>query len=116
VEDIITTPPQQEPYDRLKAELLTRFSSSREQRVRQLHSHEEMGDREVWSLAQDVPNDLLRNILDIRLPLHVQAIISGQTEAVSSQTPTSRTEFAGLFPCLTQRASPLRRSKTQPGY
>jgi len=80
VEDIITTPPQQEPYDRLKAELLRRFSNSHDQRRRQLHSHEEMGDREVSSLAKDVPNDFLRNIWDSQLPPHVQAIISGQTE------------------------------------
>jgi len=36
-EHIIPTPPQQEPYDRLKAELLSPFSTSRERRVRQLH-------------------------------------------------------------------------------
>ena len=36
VEDIITSPPEQEPYDRLKSELVRRFSTSREQRMRQL--------------------------------------------------------------------------------
>ena len=80
VEDIITKPPLQEPYERLKAELLRRFSTSRKQRVIQLHSHEEMGDREVWSLAQDVPNNFPRNIWGSRLPPHLQAIITGQTE------------------------------------
>jgi hypothetical protein len=45
VEDIITTPLQDNPYDRLKAELVKRLSTSREQRVIQLLSHEEMGDR-----------------------------------------------------------------------
>ena len=45
VEDIITSPQEHEPYDRLKAELVRRLSTSREQRVRQLLSHEEMGDR-----------------------------------------------------------------------
>jgi len=34
VEDIITSPPDQDPYDRLKAELVRRLSTSREQRVR----------------------------------------------------------------------------------
>jgi len=33
------------------------FSTSREQRVGQLLSHDEMGDREVWNLAPDVPDD-----------------------------------------------------------
>jgi len=36
VENIITAPPEREPYDRLKAELIHRLSTSREQRVRQL--------------------------------------------------------------------------------
>ena len=47
VEDIITSPPDQDPYDRLKAELVRRLSTSREQRVRQLLSHEEMGDQKT---------------------------------------------------------------------
>jgi len=45
VEDIIFSPPEHEPYDRLKAELVRRLFTSREQRVRQLLSHEEKGDR-----------------------------------------------------------------------
>jgi hypothetical protein len=44
VEDIITSPVH-DPNDRLKAKLVHRLSTSREQRVRQLHSHEESGDR-----------------------------------------------------------------------
>jgi hypothetical protein len=47
VEDILTAPPQTEPYDKLKAELILRLSASREQRVRQLLSHEELGDRKL---------------------------------------------------------------------
>jgi hypothetical protein len=69
VEDIITSPPEHEPHDRLKAELVGRLSTSRQQRVRQLLSHEEMGDRKpsqfLWQLkglAPDVPDDFLRTI------------------------------------------------------
>jgi len=87
VEDIITSPPDQDPYDRLKAELVRRLSTSREQRVRQLLSHEEMGDRKpsqflrhLKGLAPDVPDDFLRTIWASRLPPHVQAILAGQTE------------------------------------
>jgi hypothetical protein len=36
VEDIINSPPEQDPYDRLKEELVRRLSISREQRVRKL--------------------------------------------------------------------------------
>jgi hypothetical protein len=87
VEDIITAPPEHEPYDRLKAELVRRLSTSREQRVRQLLSHEEMGDRKpsqflrhLKGLAPDVPDDFLRTIWASRLPQHVQAILAGHTE------------------------------------
>ena len=44
VEDTITSLPEHEPYDRLRAELVRRLSISREQRARQLLSHKEMGD------------------------------------------------------------------------
>jgi hypothetical protein len=87
VEDIITSPPEQEPYDRLKAELVRRLSTSREQCLRQLLSHEELGDRKpsqflrhLKGLAPDVPEDFLRTIWSSRLPPHVKAILAGQTE------------------------------------
>jgi hypothetical protein len=87
VEDIITAPPAHDPYDRLKAELISSLSTSREQRVRQLLSHEEMGDsnpsqflRHIKGLAPDIADDFLRTIWTIRLPPHVQAILAGQTE------------------------------------
>jgi hypothetical protein len=55
-----TSLPEEEPYDR-------RLSTSREQRVRQLLSHEEIGDRKpslfvqyLKALAPDVPDDFLR--------------------------------------------------------
>jgi hypothetical protein len=44
VEDI-TSPPEHESYDRLKAELIRRLSTSRTQHVTQLLSQEEKGDR-----------------------------------------------------------------------
>jgi len=63
------------------------LSTSREQRVRQLLSHEEMGDRKplqflrhIKSLAPYVPDDSLRTIWASRLPSHVQAILAGQNE------------------------------------
>ena len=82
----ITAPPEHEPYDRLKAELVHRLCTSREQRVRQLLSQEEMRDRKplqflrhLKGLAPDVPDDFLRTIWASRLPPQVQAIRAGQT-------------------------------------
>ena len=86
VEDIITTPPEDEPYDRLKAELVRWLSTSRKQHVWQLLSHEEMGDwkpshflQHLKGLAPDIPDDFLRTIWASRLPPQVQAILAGQT-------------------------------------
>jgi hypothetical protein len=93
VEDIIIAPPEHKPYNRLKSELLRRLSTSREQRVRQLLSHEEMGDRKpsqflrhLKGLEPDVPDDFLSNIWASRLPQHVQAILAGQTEGSLDST------------------------------
>jgi len=49
VEVIISSAPVHEPSNRLKAELVRRFSISLEEYVRQLLSHDEMGEWEVWS-------------------------------------------------------------------
>jgi hypothetical protein len=87
VEDIITAPPANEPYTTLKNELVRRLSSSREQRARQLLTHEEMGNRQpsqflchLKNLAPDVPDDFLRSTWSSRLPSHIQTILAGQAE------------------------------------
>jgi len=122
VEGIIS-PPEQEPYDRLKPELVRRLSTSREQRVRQLISHEEMCDRKqsqfllhLKSLAPDVPDDFLRTICASRLPPQSKPFLPARLRAVCIQPPTSLTEPARLLPCLPQPASPLRIPTTQPDY
>jgi hypothetical protein len=45
VDDIINSPPQQEPYTTLKMELVKWLCRSKDQRTRQLFEFEEMGDR-----------------------------------------------------------------------
>jgi hypothetical protein len=69
VEDIIISPPQQEPYDWPKAQLVRWLSTSRKQHVRQLLTHEKTGDqkpsqflRHLKGLTPDVPNNFLRTI------------------------------------------------------
>jgi hypothetical protein len=87
VEDLIISPPGNEQYTTLKTELVRRLSASRDQRVRQLLTHEEMGDRKpsqflrhLNSLAPDVPDAFLRSIWSSRLPIHIQTILAGQAE------------------------------------
>jgi hypothetical protein len=69
IQDIITFPPERDPYTTLRTELVRRLSPSREQHIRQLFKLEEMGDgkpsqfvRHIRSLAPDVPDDYLRSI------------------------------------------------------
>jgi hypothetical protein len=45
VEDIISSPPEEDPYTTLRTELVRRLSLSREKRIRQLLTLEEMGDQ-----------------------------------------------------------------------
>ena len=86
VEDIITKPPSTNKYEELKTQLITRLSATQEQRVRQLLSHEELGDRKPSQFLRhlktlagaDVPDDFLRSLWSSRLPAHIQAIIATQ--------------------------------------
>ena len=106
VEDLIISPPANEPYTTLKTELVRRLSASRDQRVRQLLTHEEMGDRKpsqflrhLKSLAPDVPDDFLRSIWSSRLPTHIQTILAGQAEGnvdAASQLADRISEVAPL--------------------
>lgn len=88
VKDIITNPPTENKYEKIKTELISRLSASQEQRVRQLLTHEELGDRKpsqflrhLRNLAgSDVPDEFVRSLWTSRLPSHVQAIIAAQVD------------------------------------
>jgi hypothetical protein len=88
VENIIfISTPKDGPYTTLKAELVCRLSSSRDQCVRQLLTNEEMGDRKpshflchLESLAPDMSDDFLGSIWSSRLPPHIQTVLAGQAE------------------------------------
>ena len=89
VEDVITKPPATGRYQYLRTKLIERLSSSEEQRVRQLISEEELGDRKpsqflrhLRSLAgtTTLQDNLLRRLWLRRLPSHVQAILTAQSE------------------------------------
>jgi hypothetical protein len=87
VEVIITSPPERDPYTTLRTKLVRRLSPSREQRIRQVPTFEEMGDRKpsqflrhLRSLAPHVPEDFIYTIWSSRLPPNIQAILAGQQE------------------------------------
>jgi hypothetical protein len=74
VRDILQTPPRSDKYEALKTALISRLSSSEEQRIQQLLQREDLGDRKpseflrhLRSLAT-VPENLLRSLWTNRLP------------------------------------------------
>lgn len=86
VEDIITTPPSSNKYDKLKNELIKRLSMSSEKKVKQLLQSEEMGDRNPSQFLRHlrhlagptIPNDFLRTVWSSRLPENLQTIVASQ--------------------------------------
>lgn len=88
VEDIITGPTAPNKYEQLKTELIKRLSVSREKKINQLLTNEELGDRKptqflrhLKSLAgKDVPEEFMRSIWTSRLPTSTQSIIAGQAK------------------------------------
>jgi hypothetical protein len=87
VEDIITSPPQRDPYCKLRTELLKRLSLSREQRAHRILELEEMDDRKLSqflshlrSLVLQLPDYFLRTIWTSRLPAKVQSTLACHPE------------------------------------
>ncbi|XP_071568714.1 uncharacterized protein [Temnothorax nylanderi] len=84
IEDIITSPPTEKKYEKLKQTLIQRLSASQEQRTRQLLEHEELGDRKpsqflrhLRGLASTtVPDSLFRTLWLGKLPAQMQVILA----------------------------------------
>jgi hypothetical protein len=84
VKDLIISPPVNEPYTTFKTELVRRLPTSRDQRVLQVLTHEEVGDRKpsqfLRHLKSLAPDDLLRSVCSSKLPNHIQTILAAQAE------------------------------------
>jgi hypothetical protein len=142
VEDVITSPPQHDPYTKLKTELLKRLSPSKDQRTQQLLVFEKMGDRKpsqflrhLRSLALDVPDYHLRTIWTNRLPTNIRTTLACHpeieldaaalcadriTEAVpppalaSIGQPTDTTELLRRIEELSRRVETLSTERNRP--
>lgn len=83
VEDILTGPAD---YKRLKSELIKRLSVSRENKVKQLLMHEQLGSRKPSQFLRhlqhlagpEIPEDFLKTIWTSRLPVGMQPIVASQ--------------------------------------
>lgn len=88
VRDVITNPPANDKYAKLKNELIKRLSASRERRVKQLLMHEELGDRKPSQLLRhmqslagpSVPDEFLKSVWSSRLPTNILTIIASQDD------------------------------------
>lgn len=97
VRDIVLNPPDTGKYEKLKTELIKRLTISREREVKQLLTHEDLGDRKpsqflrhLQNLAgKEVPEDFLKTLWTSRLPSNIQT-------AIASQTSTSLEALADL--------------------
>lgn len=96
IKDIVKNPPNTNKYDKIKSELISRLSSSQEQRVRQLLTHEDIGDRKpsqflrhLQNLAgPNVPDDFVRSLWSSRLPTHIQVIVASQPRSSLDELAT----------------------------
>lgn len=89
VEDLVINPPGKDRYSWIKEEMIRRFSTSESQKVRQLLSGEELGDRKptqflrhLRSLAGKTFSDdkIMRELWLQRLPRNAQAILTAQAD------------------------------------
>lgn len=86
VKDIIISPPARNRYDKIKTELIKRLSASHEKKVKQLLTHEELGDRKPSQFLRhlqdlagpSVPDDFLKSIWSNRLPRNIQTVLASQ--------------------------------------
>lgn len=89
IKDVIMAPPAKNKYEKLKTELIKRLSASRENEVKQLLIHEELGDRKPSQFMRhlqhlagpDIPQEFLKTIWTSRLPRHIQTVIAAQPDA-----------------------------------
>ena len=91
VQDLLLTPPEEEPYEKLKDQLIARLADSERQKLRQLLTAEELGDRKPTQLlrkmqlllgekAKFINGSLLRELFLQRLPSNVQMILASADE------------------------------------
>ncbi|XP_069358833.1 uncharacterized protein [Maniola hyperantus] len=86
VKELIVNPPERHRYNKIKTELIRRLSASHEKKVKQLLTHEELGDRKPSQFLrhlQDlagpaVPADFIKSIWSQRLPSNIQTLVASQ--------------------------------------
>lgn len=89
IQDIVNDPPAVDPYKKIKDEMIARFSTSQERKIKQLLEHEELGDRtpsqflrQLQNLAgTTTPSDFVKTLWLNRLPKATQTALATQKTA-----------------------------------
>lgn len=113
VEDVLTSPPKTDMYERLKAELIKRLSVSKENQLKQLLMHEELGDRKPSQFLRhlrqlagtDIPDNFLKTIWTSRLPNNIQVIIACQDTAPLQSLADMADKIHDIMPSSPQVAA-----------
>lgn len=90
--DLITTPPENNPYSTIRLALITRLTESRQARLHQLLAGQELGDRRpsqmlrhLRSIDASVPENIVRTVWLDHLPEAVRAVVTTQMEMPADQ-------------------------------
>ena len=94
VRDLILKPPTENPYDKLKEQLIKRTAASEQRRLQQLFNSEELGDRKPTQLLRrmqqllgDTPGvtdgSFIRELFLQRLPANVRMVLASTNDSVS---------------------------------
>lgn len=96
VEDIIVNPPKENCYQVLKDAIISRFSESREQKIRRLLEKEQLDDRKPSTFYRHLkslagvpfPEELLKSIWLGRLPRYIQTVLTAQQLTTAEELST----------------------------
>ena len=92
IRDLLISPPTDEPYNKLKSELIRRTSASEQKRLNQLLISEELGDRKPSQLLRKMrqlvgdnrlEDGILRQLFLQRLPTNTQRILASTADNIS---------------------------------
>ena len=119
IRDLILRPPEENPYNVLKAQLIKRTAASEQRRLQQLLSTEELGDRKptqllrrLQQLAGDTPGlldgNFLKELFLQRLPSQIRMVLA------STRDGTPIEDLAQLADKIIEVAAPPIMSLTAP--